>query len=232
MKTILITGVTSGVGLETAAKFIGLGWNVIGLARTLNRLMEIQSTLGTSFHPYNVDIRNSGQVQVSFSKIQAKFQEIDIFVNNAAAFKSGSFEKMSIQDIDDVIDTNLKGAIYCTYFALKLLRKGSGRIINIDSVAGTHGIEGQSIYCASKYGLDGFSETLGQEVLRNGIKITTIYPGGIDTPLWNGVDNPYPGDKSQILKPSDITSLIWQISELSDNVVMKKMVVFPSNEWH
>ena len=114
---------------------------------------------------------------------------------------------------------------------MKKTSKG-GRIINIGSVASINGLENQAIYCASKFGLNGFSEALNQEVIKYNISISTIFPGGIDTPLWNK-NNPYPsGDKSKLLKASDIVAIVEYIVKLKQRVVLKNLTIFPSNEWH
>lgn len=233
MRTLLVTGATSGVGLETVRSFIEKGWVAIGLARNQDRLKDIQTLLGDNFFPFTVDVSKPASVAQCFEVVSRQFPTLDLLVNNAAVFKLSPFDQCSIEDIDRIIDTNLKGTLYCTYFALKLLTRGSGRIVNISSVAGIHGIKNQAIYCASKFGVDGFSEALGQELAERGLSMTTICPGGIDTPLWNHVENPYPGgDVTHLLKSKDIVALIDHIVALPSNVVMKKMITFPSNEWH
>jgi len=233
MKTMLVTGVTSGLGKAIAEKFLSKGWSVIGLARSNSDLMQMKSQLGPSFFPFAVDVSRAGEIGKCFELISSQFSNLDVLINNAAIFKLASFDRCSINDIDQIIDTNLKGPMYCAYFAMKMLNSGSGRMINISSVAGTHGIKHQAIYCASKFGLEGFGESLGQELLGRGISITTISPGGIDTPLWSESHNPYPGEnKKDLLKPADIVALIERVTELASNVVLKSLVVFPSNEWH
>jgi NADP-dependent 3-hydroxy acid dehydrogenase YdfG len=157
-----------------------------------------------------------------------------LFVNNAAVFKMKEFSDCTFEDIDNMIDINLKGAMYCTFKVIEIMKKTQteGRIINIGSVAATRGIENQSIYCASKYGLNGFAEALNQELIKNNISLTTIFPGGINTPLWNE-KNPYPGnDKDKILNPLDIVDLVEYIGKLKNRIVLKNLTIFPSNEWH
>ena len=139
------------------------------------------------------------------------------------------FEDFDISEIDDIIDTNLKGTIYCTLESIKNMN--FGRIINISSVSGIHGIENQSVYSASKYGVNGFSESLNQEVIKRGISISTICPGGINTPLWNK-NNIYPGDTGKILQSLDIVNIMQYIINLPHNVIMKQIIMFPECEWH
>lgn len=106
-----------------------------------------------------------------------------------------------------------------------------GRIININSVAGLSGIKNQSLYSASKAGLKVFMDSLSQELIEKGILISNIHPGGINTELWNS-GNKYPGDVTKLLDPTDIINTVDYIIGLSDNVVVKDITIFPTNEWH
>lgn len=232
MKIILVTGVTSGLGYAIANRFCSIGWTVIGLARNTEKLAALQVDLGASFIPYVCDISNSSQLDITFQKIFGLYPSLDVLINNAGIFKLKNFDDCKPEDIDQIIDTNLKGAIFCTYFALNHIKKGTGRIINISSVAGRRGIKNQAIYCASKFGLEGFGEALGQELQEREISLTTLSPGGIDTELWSP-KNPYPGsNKEKLLQPKDIVHLIEEIIQFSPNMVVKSITMFPSNEWH
>ncbi len=231
MKTAVVTGASSGVGAEIARRLVARGWRVFGLARSPMPLQVVRADLGSAFVPVPVDVRQASSVTAAFAAIAQDCPRIDLLVNNAAVFKMAEFATCSLADIDNLIDTNLKGTLYCTHAALALLGPGS-RIVNIGSVAGTHGIANQAIYCASKFGVDGFAEALNQELIGRGISITTICPGGIDTPLWQDASNPYPGDLSKILDPGDVAGLVEYVAGLPQRVVLKKAVLFPSNEWH
>ena len=233
-KTIVISGVTSGVGRAAAIRFYSLGWNVIGLARNEVKLQELSEVLGENFIFLVVDVMNEDAVARAFKIIESNNTNIDILLNNAAVFKSSEFSKCSFEDINTIIDTNLKGVMYSTLEAIRVMKKSdtSSRIVNIGSVASVHGIENQSIYCASKFGLNGFSEALNQEIIRDNISITTLFPGGINTPLWNKT-NPYPGgNKSELLHVDDIVNIVEMLSTLEPRVILKNMTIFPSNEWH
>jgi NAD(P)-dependent dehydrogenase (short-subunit alcohol dehydrogenase family) len=231
MKTLVVTGVTSGVGLEIVRRFVALGDRVIGLGRDGARLEAITRELGSErFWARQVDVRMSSEVQRVFDGLKDQVERIDVLVNNAAVFKTAPFESFTIEDIDAIIDTNLKGTIYCTHQALPFLRRGS-RIVNMGSVSGTHGIENQAAYSSSKFGVEGFAESLGQELSKRGIHITTICPGGIATPLWNE-KNPYGGDVNVLLRCEDIVALVEHVAGLPERVVFKKAILFPSNEWH
>ena len=235
MKTIVISGSSSGLGEELANRFTKLGWMVLGIGRNHEKLNSLEKKFGKNFKGFVADVTIKEDVVKTFNDIQDQFINIDLFVNNAAVFKMKEFSESSFEDIDSIIDTNLKGSMYCTMKVIENMKKNlksEGRIINIGSVASTRGIENQSIYCASKYGLNGFAEALSQELIDKNISITTIFPGGINTPLWNK-DNPYPGnDKEKILQTKDIVDIVEYISKLENRIVLKNLTIFPNNEWH
>jgi NAD(P)-dependent dehydrogenase (short-subunit alcohol dehydrogenase family) len=222
-KTILITGTTSGVGATIAYDYIEKGWNVIGLARG-ESLFDY-----ANYKHFQVDVGNPYHLNEVFEQIGNK--NIDILVNNAAVFKMKPFSQTSIDEIDDMIDINLKGAMYVTKFALQNMEKGS-RIFFINSVAGLEELENQSAYCSSKHGLTGFAGVLGQELRPRGIKVTSIHPGGIDTPLWSR-DIPYPcGDVSKAISPMELVKVIDFVYNSQFNIEYKTIKMFPDTEWH
>jgi short-subunit dehydrogenase len=223
MKTILITGTTSGVGATIAYDYIEKGWNVIGFARSESLFNY------SNYKHYQVDISNLDMVYKAFEQINDT--KIDILVNNAAIFTMKSFSQTSFDEIGDMVDINLKGAMYVTKFALKNMEQGS-RIFFINSVAGLEELENQSVYCASKHGLTGFAGVLGQELRQRGIKVTSIHPGGIDTPLWNE-EIPYPcGDVSKAISPIELVKVIDFVYNSKFNIEYKTIKMFPDTEWH
>lgn len=228
-RVAVVTGASTGLGFGVATRLVDAGWTVIGISRSGDKLAKAHESLGELFEPCAIDVADYGQL--SSVTALAAGRRIDLLVNNAARFRMAPYMDCTVADIDAIVDTNLKGTMYCTHRVLPLMTRPGGRIINIGSVAGTHGIAGQAIYCASKYGVDGFAEALGQELGADGIAVTTIYPGGIDTPLWNE-DNPYLGDRSMLLQPADVADMVAYIANLPVRIVCKKVVVFPSNEWH
>jgi len=220
-KTILITGTTSGVGATLASSYIEKGWNVIGLARGESLFQQ------SNYKHFRVDVTSCYEMYDIFEQIG----NIDILVNNAAVFKMKSFSDTTLDEIDDMIDINLKGAMYVTKFALQKMEKGS-RIFFINSVAGLEELENQSVYCASKHGLTGFAGVLGEELRPRGIKVTSIHPGGIDTPLWSR-DIPYPcGDVSEAISPMELVRVIDFVYNSGSNVEYKTIKMFPDTEWH
>lgn len=220
-KTILITGTTSGVGATLAQFYLEKGWNVIGLARG-ESLFQYKN-----YKHHQVDISNPFLLDVAFQNID----HIDILVNNAAVFKMKPFVETTIENIHDMIDINLKGSMYVTKFSLPKMLRGS-RIFFINSVAGLEELQNQSVYCSSKHGLTGFAGVLGEELRDTGIKVTSIHPGGINTPLWEK-DIPYPcGDVKEAIPTLEIAKLIDFIYNTKSNIEYKTIKLFPDTEWH
>lgn len=230
-KNIIITGGTRGLGLEITNYFLKTDeYNVIVIGRHKNNFNYHLKK--TNFYFFKTDLSKLDQIEKSFKMIHDKFTSIDILINNAGSFINKEFSNMSISDINNIIDINLKGYIFCTYFFLKFYNKKFARIINIGSVAGEYGIKNQSVYSASKHGVNGFFESIAQELMKKNIQITTISPGGISTSLWNE-KNPYPGNNIEnLIVPEDIINQIIYLINQNKNVVVKKIICFPSNEWH
>ena len=227
-RVIVVTGASSGVGKDITESFKAKGWTTVALGRR----PEV-SFSQPDVDYYSVDVSDWRNVDEVVKRIISKHSKIDLLVNNAAVFKMKSLSDLDISEVDAMIDTNLKGSIYVTKACLGALTKARGRIVNVSSVAGIHGIKNQSAYCASKHGLNGFAEALNQELLELGVSITTICPGGINTPLWDPKNNPYPGgDVNQLIPPNEITKIVEHISELPKNIVLKNVTLFPDNEWH
>lgn len=221
MKTVLITGSSKGLGKELSKFFVKNNWQVIGMSRTSNDFSL------ENYKQYKCDIKNLKEVKTIVDKIG----NIDLLINNAASFEMLEFSKTSVESIDTIIDTNLKGAMYVTHSCLPHINQG-GKIIFINSVAGIRDIENQSIYCASKAGLKSFANVLAQELKSKKIKISTIHPGGINTTLWNE-SNPYPcGDASDALDVVSIVNLVYMIASDTSNVEYKSITLFPEVEWH
>jgi 3-oxoacyl-[acyl-carrier protein] reductase len=222
MNNLVITGVNSGVG-HAAAEFFSKKYNVFGISRNDNNLGDLYRSPNFKF--IKADISNSKDVSAAFSQIE----NIYCLINCAAIFESTPFIKQKVDLIEQIIDTNLKGTIFVTRAALE--KMDSGRIINISSVSGKHGIKNQAAYSASKHGITGFMDSLNQELVEKGVQVTNLCPGGIKTPLW-GPNNPYKGDLSRLLTPEDIVRILNFIMESPSRIVFKELIVFPDSEIH
>ena len=233
IRNILITGATRGVGRALSLKFAGEDKKVFALARTQDQLNSLVNEGGTHIIPFAVDVSDREAVESAIHTIESDHGGIDVLINNAGVVQNIEFAQQSFEVMERIIDVNLKGTLYCTRLVLpRMIERRSGRIINISSVAGVRGIFGQAAYCASKHGMNGFADALAQELIPHNIGVSTICPGGIDTPLWDKETNPYPGDISKVIKPSEIVDMVEFLLNQPVTTMYKRIVVFPTNEWH
>ncbi len=188
-KVVLITGASSGIGKQTAIEFAKLGSNIILVARRKNKLEQVENEL----KQFNVntlvcvcDVSKKDQVEELSKTVLQKFNSIDILVNNAGFAIYGSVSDLSIDEIESQMETNYFGMIYCVKNFLPLmLKKKSGHIVNVASVAASFGLPGIASYCASKFAMLGFSEGLKHELSGTGVGITVVSPIMVKTDFFN-----------------------------------------------
>lgn len=227
MKTMLITGASTGVGRAAALRFASQGYTVCALARSEDKLRSLQQENPEAIVPYPCDVRDAGRVTETVEEILSERGTVEVLINSAGVSAGGTHTSPEL--IDKVIDTNLKGTMYVTHALLPSMRaNGGGSIFNIASIAGVdikhEGTDG--LYGASKHGLVAFSELIGKKYRRDGILVTTLSPGGIDTPLWSE-DNPYPYDPEQKIKPEEIADLIDYILRQPRSTIFKNVIFVP-----
>ena len=185
-KTAIVTGASRGIGKAIAEKLFEAGATVILIARNEEKLKQLSEKLNNSPY-YPLDITDREKVVQTFKEIQ-KEHRIDILVNNAGITRDNILMMMKEEEIDSVIDTNLKSVFFITKQVLrKMLKQRSGRIINITSIIGLMGNPGQSNYSASKAGIIGFTKSLAKEIGSRNITVNAIAPGFIETDMTKGL---------------------------------------------
>jgi len=188
-KIILITGASSGIGKQTAIEFAKKGANLILVARRKNKLELIANEL----EKFNItilvcqcDVSDKVQVKNMSKIVLEKFGTLDILVNNAGFAIYGSVSELSIDEIESQMKTNYFGMIYCIKnFLPHMLKKKSGHIVNVASVAASFGLPGITSYCGSKFAMLGFSEGLKHELKNSGVDITVVSPIMVKTNFFN-----------------------------------------------
>ena len=179
-QVILITGASSGIGKEAAIEFAKLGANIVLVARKKDKLEQTANELkkfNTSILVFPCDVSKRDQVKEMSKIVLEKFGSIDILVNNAGFAIYGSVSDLTIDEIESQMETNYFGMIYCTKnFLPSMLKKKSGHIVNVASVAASFGLPGIASYCASKFAMLGFSEGLKHELKGTGVGITVVSP--------------------------------------------------------
>lgn len=229
-KTAVVTGGTKGIGRAIADSLVNAGVNVSFSARHEREIERVVTELNEAgpgrAAGFFCDVRDEAQVKAFFAQTVEKFGGIDILVNNAGIGMFATVESMTADDFRAVIETNLCGVFYCCHEAIPLLKqRGGGYIINISSLAGTNAHPKMAAYNASKFGLNGFSEALMQEVRHDNIKVSYIMPGSVNTEF--GGDEP--GDeKSWQLQPEDVANTVINLLLYPDRALASRIELRPS----
>lgn len=183
----IVTGAGRGIGHAIAVRLASEGARIAAVSRseTAQRTAdEINAGRAEAAKAYAVDVADHAAVQETSAKILQDFGRVDILVNNAGVTRDGLSMRMSMEDWDTVMDTNLKGAfVFCQAVMRSMVKQRSGRIINITSIAGLTGNAGQANYAASKAGLVGLTKTLARELASRGITVNAVAPGFIVTDM-------------------------------------------------
>jgi NAD(P)-dependent dehydrogenase (short-subunit alcohol dehydrogenase family) len=186
MKTWLITGTSRGFGREWAIAALDRGDQVAATARDLASLQDLTAKYGDAILPVKLDVTDRAAAFVAVAQAHQHFGRLDVVVNNAGYGHFGMIEEVSEAEIRAQLETNVLGALWVTQAALPLLREqGSGHIVQVSSIGGISAFVSTGAYHASKWALEGFSQSLSQEVGRFGIKVTLVEPAGYSTD-WSG----------------------------------------------
>ena len=229
-KVAIVTGGSKGIGRAIAESLVTAG---AGVAITARNDDEIGSTVtelkklgaGTAAG-YVCDVRDYEQVKSVVAEVAKEFGGLDIFINNAGVGIFAPVESMSVEDFRAVLETNVFGVFYCCHEAIPLMKqRGGGYIINISSLAGANPHPRMAAYNASKFGLNGFSEALMQEVRHDGIKVSYIMPGSVNTAF--GGDEPS-AEKSWQLQPHDIAQVVMNLLEFPERSLPSRVEIRPS----
>src|ERR671917_100177 len=185
-KTWFITGASKGFGREWTEAALERGDNVAGTARNLDDLDGLAESYGDIFMPIQLDVTDRDADFAAVGRAAEHFGQLDVVINNAGYGHFGMIEELSEDDIRSQMETNFFGALWVTQAALPIMREqGSGHIIQVSSIGGISAFPTVGAYHASKWALEGFSQSLSQEVAGFGINVTLIEPGGYSTD-WSG----------------------------------------------
>ena len=226
-KTALITGGTKGIGFAIAEALVRAGANVFVCSRTREEVEEAVQKLGENAAGKLCDVRVEEQVKATIDSCGRRFGGVDILVNNAGMGVVGkNVDQTSPEEFRQTLETNLFGVFYFCHHAIPVMReRGGGYIINISSLAGQNPIPGMAAYNASKFGLNGFSEAMMQEVRHDNIKVSYVCPGSVNT--YFGGDTPSE-DKAWQIQPEDIGEIVIDLLQMDDRALPSKIELRPS----
>src|SRR5260221_5104526 len=227
-KHAVVTGGTRGIGRAIAASLLRSGAAVAICGRTRESVdtavAELKQATGGDVLGEPADVSKWDQVEAFFETVQSRFGGLDILVNNAGVGVFRGIQDLTLEDWRNTIDLNLTGVFYCCHYALPLLRKrGSGYIIQISSLAGINAFAGGAVYCASKFGLNGFSESIMQELRYENIRVSYIMPGSVDTGF-----SPRSGPADWKIAPEDVAEVVIQLLRMPERTLVSRVEMRPS----
>ena len=188
-KVVVVVGATGGIGSAVARKLADAGARLVLAARDSSKLDALASELSaTEVLCVPTDITDLSQVETLIHKAAGHFGQIDALINAAGAGILKQWNKLEPADLDAMLDLNLKGSFYTSQAAANVMKeRKSGHICNVIGILGKHSMAMGTAYCASKFGVVGFSKCMADELRRFGIKFTLFYFGGVDSPFWDNV---------------------------------------------
>ena len=235
--TVFITGASSGFGEACAKRFAREGWKLVISARRTEKLQKLAAELEgfTDILPLTLDVRDRRAVESAFANLPDVFSDIDVLVNNAGlALGLGTADRADLDHWETMVDTNVKGLMYCTHAALpRMLKHGRGHIINIGSVAANWPYPGGNAYGGTKAFVQQFSRNLRSDLLGKNIRVTNIEPGMSETEFslvrFGGdkekADQVYHGTVP--LSGEDIAEIIYWVCSLPPHVNINALEVMP-----
>jgi len=229
-KVAVVTGSTKGIGLAAAEALLASGAQVVVSARNEGEVAAVGKRL-LEAHPKRVaaqacDVRLEAQVDALFRAAETAFGGVDILINNAGVGLFKNLEEMTLEEWNRVIETNVTGVFLCSRAAIpRMRRRGGGYIINISSLAGKNAFPTATAYNASKFAVNGMSEALMQEVRYDGIRVSYIMPGSVNTNFSGRSPDPVQEWK---LAPSDVAQVIVDLLRHPSRSLPSRVELRPS----
>ncbi|HXG45540.1 MAG TPA: SDR family NAD(P)-dependent oxidoreductase [Gemmatimonadales bacterium] len=227
-----VTGATEGIGRAIALTLGGAGYRIGACARTPSRLRDLHGELtaaGITAAVHPADVSEPADVETMVAELERALGPADVLVNNAGIAILKPFEELTLDDWDTTMATNLRSLYLVTRAVLPgMRRRRHGAIVNIASLAGKNGFAGGTAYAASKHAVMGFSRSLMLEVRKDDIRVITICPGSVDTPLLHGQSVLKPNFE-RILRPEDVAATVLAALSLPDRATVSELEVRPTN---
>lgn len=220
-KNIIVTGVSGGIGLALTQQLCEKGAHVYGWGRNAPDYRHERFSFTPCDMRKESDVKNAAKLTLETSS-----GRIDGLINNGGLGYFGYLEEQPMEEINQMVETNLMGTIYAVRAVLPSMKEqGSGHIINLSSTAGIEGYQQVSVYCATKYAITGFSDALYKELKDIGIKVTCVHPGATKTNFFDNVEGISPHDN--MMDPKEVAGQLIFMLESSDNFVTNTLVIRP-----
>lgn len=236
---LMVTGATAGIGRATAQLFGRQGWRLVVTGRRQDRLDALVAELTPvcpGIRALCYDTRDRQATLAALATLTVGWQAPDVLVNNAGlALGMGGFDQASMDDWDQMIDTNLKGLLYTAQpVAQQMAARGSGHIINIGSIAGKESYAGGNVYCATKAAVDALTRAMRLELISKGLKVSVLHPGLVDTEFstvrFKGdaglAARPYQGMRP--LYAEDVAQVLYTMATLPAHIHLADVLLLPA----
>lgn len=225
-KSAFITGASKGIGLSVARALIADGYAVTITSRNATEIEQVAAELGADVRGVACDVKDPAAVQAEVDAHVQAFGGLDVLFVNAGVGHFGNIADLSIQEWQDVIDTNLSGAFYTVKAAIPALSQSGGYIFTLSSLAGKNPLPGGGAYNASKFGLNGLSEVMNLDLRDRGIKVTQIMPGSVATHFAG--HTPDAQKDAWKIQPEDLAQLTVDLLHMPQRTLPSRVEVRPS----
>lgn len=228
-KKVLVVGATGGIGRETAKLIKQSNADVFITGRDAAKLLEVKLDLGLgSSRVFEMDITDENSVESVANSIHDTIGTLDIIINAAGIGIIKPLEKLTYEDFDLTVATNLRGTFNLLKSFLPPMKAAKeGLILNMPGVLGKTPMAGAGAYAASKYGVNGLVKSVREELKRTNIRVTNIYLGGVDTPFWDNIDMKVRKDK--FIREKEAAKAVWFLCQQPKSGVVSEMVIQPFN---
>ena len=222
-KVVVIVGGGSGLGAELAMRYARADAAVALVGRTEAKLSKVASGLPSEARVYLADVSSHAQVKTAFATIYQELGGVDVLINSAGVGMFGPAARHSPGEVDQMIDINLKGTIFCTLEVLESMKANDqGQIINIISMSGKRAKAGESVYCASKFGVDGFTKAIALELEGTGVRVSGVYMGNMATDLWK---DDKPAGLATFMHPADVADIVFEATSRRSHLSVEEIVI-------
>lgn len=240
MKTVFITGASSGIGYACAEVFAREKYNLLLASRRVDRLhtmaTDLQNKYGVKIHTVGLDVRDKSLVNKMWEDLPEQWKHVDVLINNAGLSQGlDPIHQGNTDDWDKMIDTNVKGLLYVTRVVSPFMqKKGSGHIINIGSIAGKEVYPNGNVYCASKHAVDALTKAMRIDLLPYNIKVSSVDPGAVETEF--SIVR-FKGDQERAKKvyegftplmAEDVAEAIWFVASRPSHVNVNDLLLMPT----
>jgi serine 3-dehydrogenase len=229
-RTALITGATSGIGRAAAVRFAAGGWHVVAVGRREDRLAALRAKCGPRVVGLAVDLRDSEAVRVGLAEFSEHLQALDLLVNNAALPQRTRLLDTPADEIEALIDTNVRAVVGLTRALLPRLVERRGAILSISSTAARYPTGGSVVYSGSKAFVTHFSQALRADLRGTGVRVTVLEPGYVATEMMQAGEERQPRTGPVLIDPADLADVMFYLAQLPPSVNVNRMEIMPTSQ--